>query len=145
VHQIRLNPITQQNVVTYDVVVAVGNPDLILMPGMTAYLSFLIEERSNALLVPNAALRFKPREPEGGQKTPGAPGKGQRGSSSGERTVYAVRGDLLTPITVQTGISDGRYTEVLAGLTVGERVVVEDKQPEQKPAGQQPSFRLRAF
>ena len=145
VHQIRLNPITQQNVVSYDVVVSVANPDLILMPGMTAYLSFLIEERSNALLVPNAALRFKPREPEGGQKTLGAPGKGQRGSRSGEPTVYAIRGDLLTPITVQTGLSDGRYTEVLAGLTVGERVVVEDKQPEQKPTGQQPSFRLRAF
>jgi len=145
VHQIRLNPITQQNVVSYDVVVSVANPDLILMPGMTAYLSFLIEERGNALLVPNAALRFKPRELDGDQKTAGAAGKGQRGSRSSNPTVYVVRGEQLTPIGVQTGISDGRYTEVLAGLTVGERVVVEDKQPEQKPAGQQPSFRLRAF
>ena len=145
VHQIRLNPITQQNVVSYDVVVAVANPDLILMPGMTAYLSFLIEERGNALLVPNAALRFKPHELDGDQKTAGAAGKGQRGSRSSNPTVYVVRGEQLTPIGVQTGISDGRYTEVLTGLTVGERVVVEDKQPEQKPAGQQPSFRLRAF
>ena len=145
VHQIRLNPITQQNVVTYDVVVAVANPDLILMPGMTAYLNFLIEERSNALLVPNAALRFSPREPEAGQKPVAAPGKPERGPRPGNPTVYAIRGDQLTPIAVQTGISDGRYTEVLSGLTVGERVVVEDKQPDQKPGGSQPSFRLRAF
>ena len=145
VYQIRLNPITQQNVVTYDVVVAVANPDLILMPGMTAYLNFLIEERSNALLVPNAALRFRPREPEAGQKPAAAPGKPERGPRPGNPTVYAIRGDQLTPIAVQTGISDGRYTEVLSGLTSGERVVVEDKQPDQKPAGAQPSFRLRAF
>ena len=144
VRQIRLNPITAQNVVTYDVVVSVDNPDLILMPGMTAYLNFLIEERSNALLVPNAALRFKPREPESGKKTSGAPGKDQGGSRPPDRTVYVIRSDQLTPLAVQTGISDGRYTEVLGGLTAGERVVVEDKQPEQKPAGQQP-FRLRAF
>jgi HlyD family secretion protein len=142
VHQIRLNPITQQNVVTYDVVVAVNNADLTLMPGMTAYLNFVIEERTNALLVPNAALRFKPREAEGGQK---APGKAQRGPKSGEATVYVIRGDQLAPVAVPTGISDGRYTEVLAGLTVGERVVVEDRQPEQKSVGPQPSFRLRAF
>jgi hypothetical protein len=74
-----------------------------------------------------------------------APGKPERGPRSGNPTVYAIRGDQLTPIAVQTGISDGRYTEVLSGLKAGERVVVEDKQPDQKPAGAQPSFRLRAF
>jgi len=145
VHQIRLNPITQQNVVTYDVVVAVANPDLILMPGMTAYLNFLIEERSKALLVPNAALRFRLREPESGQKSVPVPRKPERGPRPTNPTVYAIRGDQLTPLSVQTGISDGRYTEVLGGLTAGERVVVEDKQPEQKPASAQPAFRLRAF
>ncbi len=57
-----------------------------------------------------------------------------------------MRGDQLTPIAVQTGISDGRYTEVLGGeLKVGDRVVVEDKQPDQKPGGAQPPFRMRAF
>ena len=64
VKQIRLNPINQQNVITYDVVVAVSNPDLKLMPGMTAYVSFVIQERSNVLLAPNAALRFKPSDTE---------------------------------------------------------------------------------
>ena len=62
VRQIRLNPIIQQNVVSYDVVVAVDNPEQILMPGMTAYVNIIVAERKNVLLVPNAALRFKPQE-----------------------------------------------------------------------------------
>ena len=59
VKQVRLNPTNQQNVVTYNVVVAVSNPDLVLLPGMTAYVSFVIDQREHALLVPNAALRFR--------------------------------------------------------------------------------------
>jgi HlyD family secretion protein len=58
--QVRNAPITVQNVVTYDAVVQVANPDLKLKPGMTANVSFLIAERSNVLKVPNAALRFQP-------------------------------------------------------------------------------------
>ena len=62
VKQIRLNPTTQQNVVTYNVVVAVDNPEQILMPGMTAYVNIVVAQRKDVLLVPNAALRFKPAE-----------------------------------------------------------------------------------
>ena len=62
VKQIRLNPTTQQNVVTYNVVVLVDNPEQILLPGMTSYVSIVVAEREDALLVPNAALRFKPAE-----------------------------------------------------------------------------------
>src|ERR671922_116300 len=58
--QVRNAPITVQNVVTYDAVVQVANPELKLKPGMTANVSFLIAERSNVLKVPNAALRFQP-------------------------------------------------------------------------------------
>ena len=57
--QVRNAPITVQNVVTYDAVVEVPNPDLKLKPGMTANVTFLIAERSNVLKVPNAALRFQ--------------------------------------------------------------------------------------
>jgi len=145
VKQIRLNPINQQNVVTYDVVVAVSNPELKLMPGMTAYVSFVIAERSNVLLVPNAALRFKPslstrdtKRQSGGprEKTDKAPGG----------KVYAVRGDGIAPVSVQVGISDGRYSEVLsADLKPGDRVVLEDNQPDQQRAGGQQPFRMRAF
>ncbi|MDH4215903.1 MAG: efflux RND transporter periplasmic adaptor subunit, partial [Gallionella sp.] len=57
---IRLNPTTVSNVVTYDVVINVDNPEQILLPGMTAYVSIAVAERKDVLLVPNAALRFKP-------------------------------------------------------------------------------------
>lgn len=60
VKQIRLNPKTDSNVVTYDVVIAVSNPDEKLLPGMTAYVDIGVQRRKNVLRVPNAALRFKP-------------------------------------------------------------------------------------
>lgn len=62
VQQIRLNPSNQQNVVTYNVRVRVDNPDLTLLPGMTAYVNIGVQNRKDALLVPNAALRFKPAD-----------------------------------------------------------------------------------
>ncbi len=60
VKQIRLNPTTQQNVVTYTVIVSVANPDGALLPGMTANATFRVADHSNVLLVPNAALSYKP-------------------------------------------------------------------------------------
>ncbi|MDP2229016.1 MAG: efflux RND transporter periplasmic adaptor subunit [Moraxellaceae bacterium] len=62
VKQIRLNPKTEQNVVTYNVVVAVENPEEKLLPGMTAYVDIGVQERRDVLRVPNAALRFKPSD-----------------------------------------------------------------------------------
>jgi len=61
--QIRNSPITVQNVVTYDTVIEVSNPDLKLKPGMTATVSITTAQRPGVLKVPNAALRFKPPEP----------------------------------------------------------------------------------
>jgi HlyD family secretion protein len=145
VRQIRLNPITQQNVVTYDVVVGVNNADLTLMPGMTAYVGFVIEERSNVLLVPNAALRFKPRDAEKSGTKPAAV-KRERTATPAAPTVYVIRDNRLTPVSIQAGISDGKLTEVTGGdLRAGERVVVEDNQPDQKSGGAQSPFRMRAF
>lgn len=63
VQQVRLNPRTEQNVVTYNVIISVENPEMLLMPGMTAYVSITTAQRDDALLVPNAALRFRPLEP----------------------------------------------------------------------------------
>jgi HlyD family secretion protein len=144
VKQIRLNPINQQNVITYDVVVAVSNPDLKLMPGMTAYVSFVIQERSNVLLVPNAALRFKPRDTERNGKRPGTAKRERSAKPTGAR-VFVVRTDGITPVPVQIGITDGRYSEVVSGdLKAGDRVVLEDNQPDQGNRGQQP-FRMRPF
>ena len=61
VKQTRLTPTIQQNIVTYDVVVNVKNQDEILLPGMTAYLTIETAKHTNVLLVPNAALRIKPK------------------------------------------------------------------------------------
>jgi HlyD family secretion protein len=144
VKQIRLNPINQQNVITYDVVVAVSNPDLKLMPGMTAYVSFVIQERKNVLLVPNAALRFKPSDTERDGKRFGNAKRDRPAKPTGAR-VYVVRGEGITPVAVQIGITDGRYSEVVSGdLKAGDRAVLEDNQPELGARGPQP-FRMRPF
>jgi len=65
--QIRNSPITVQNVITYDTVIAVSNPDLKLRPGMTANASIITAQRSGVLKIPNAALRFRPPEPSTNQ------------------------------------------------------------------------------
>ena len=74
--QVRLNPTTVSNVVTYTVIVEAPNGDLKLLPGMTANLVFQIEKRSNVLTVPNAALRFRPK-PEQVRKSDQAIVEGQ--------------------------------------------------------------------
>lgn len=132
VRQVRLNPTTVQNVVTYDVVVAVDNPDQVLMPGMTAYVNILIASRQNALLLPNAALRFRPAEAE--RPKDGAP----RGN-----TVYVLDHGRPVPVAVTVGITDNRLSEITGGpLREGTEVIIEDRQP---PARQAGSNSMRLF
>ena len=141
VKQVRLNPTTQQNVVTYDVVVTVENPDQVLLPGMTAYVNIATAEHKNVLLVPNAALRFKPEE--GAAR--GKPGAGHD-KAEGGALVYLVEGDHLKAVRLHTGITDNRFTEVLGGrLRAGDAVVVEDSRA--AGAGNRPggTFRMRMF
>ena len=136
VQQIRLNPTTTQNVVTYNVRVSLQNPDEILLPGMTAYVNIAVDKRDDVLMVPNAALRFKPADSEEGStertkdksgssdKKRNGEGKGKkRDTSSG--TVYVIDGKQLKPVVVQLGITDNRNTEVLGGeLKAGDKVIV---------------------
>jgi len=139
VQQVRLNPTIQQNVVTYDVVVAVDNPDQILMPGMTAYVNIVLAERKNVLLVPNAALRFNP--PPGAEIASSEKPKEAESGKMG--TVYLLKENRLYPVKIGIGISDNHFTEVLSGdLKAGDQVVVSE---EGGAAGtQQPStFRIR--
>lgn len=130
VMQVRLNPTTQQNVVTYDVVINVDNPEQILLPGMTAYVNIAVAERKNALLVPNAALRYKPsngavRKPAGGH--PGGIPKGSAVPTqevfSGK--VYVLEQGELVPVNVTLGITDSRNTEIIGGdIKAGDQLVV---------------------
>lgn len=160
VQQIRLNPTNQQNVVTYNVRVAVENADQSLLPGMTAYVNIAVARRSDVLLVPNAALRFKPAEAKdaaadkpaappapgmsgmgamggmGGPPGPapgGGPGRGKKRDSS-SATVYILDSGSLKPVSVQIGITDNRNSEVVGGeLKAGDRVAVGDLNNAAKP------------
>ena len=163
VQQIRLNPTNTQNVVTYNVRITVANPDQILLPGMTAYVNIGVQKREGVLLVPNAALRFKPAEPDkkaenapkaastatapgpgmgAGMDGGGPRGGGGQGGGKGKKrdgqggTVYVIADGALKAVPVQIGISDGRVTELLSGeLKEGERVVIG----ENGDAGKKPS------
>lgn len=153
VQQIRLNPTNQQNVVTYNVRINVPNPDQLLLPGMTAYVNIGVQKRSDVLLVPNAALRYKPpdaadRKAENGPKTSSTaamPGMGQGmgagmdsgapkaggGDRKGKKrdgqsgVVYVLSGVEIKPVSIQIGITDNRNTEVVGGeLKAGDRVIL---------------------
>src|SRR6266568_2937043 len=82
IEQMRLNPQNVQNVVTYNVVIDVDNPDQKLKPGMTANLTITIDERNNVLKVPNAALRFMPQDAST-QRSGSGNSNGQGGRQSG--------------------------------------------------------------
>jgi HlyD family secretion protein len=82
IEQMRLNPTNVQNVVTYNVVIDVGNPEQKLKPGMTANLTITIDERNNVLKVPNSALRFTPQD-SSGQKVSANPGGTNNGAGNG--------------------------------------------------------------
>jgi HlyD family secretion protein len=136
--QVRNAPITVQNVVTYDTVIGVSNPDQKLKPGMTANVSIVAAHRDETLKIPNSALRFRMpdqtptaapprRDPSAGPRQPGGGNKpgGNRPERRVERTVYIIASGASkpTPATIKTGISDGVTTEVLEGLKEGDRVV----------------------
>jgi HlyD family secretion protein len=93
IEQMRLNPTNVQNVVTYNVVIDVSNPDQKLKPGMTANLTITIDERNNVLKVPNSALRFTPQDATTTRQRTGA-GQGQgQGQGQGRRQQQQQGGD----------------------------------------------------
>lgn len=129
VKQIRLNPTTVQNVVTYNVVVAVDNPDQTLLPGMTAYVNITVKKRSNVLAVSNAALRFKPATTDANEKRGNGEGRKKK-RDSGSATVYVLDGGKPRAVSITLGITDNRNTEVTGGeLKPGDVVIVGDNQP----------------
>ena len=144
--QVRNAPITVQNVVTYDTVIGVSNPDLKLKPGMTANVSIIIARKDNVLQIKNAALRYRPADAgpppsqstasQGGSRPAGAmrQGMGRLEQKTSERTVYLLSGSRLTPVQIKTGISDGVVTEVVEGLKEGNLVVTAEMAAKSQPA-----------
>jgi HlyD family secretion protein len=150
VSQVRFAPKEEQNVVTYATVIEVANPDLSLRPGMTATVSIITSERKNVLRVETIALRFKadPDDEDMSQFT-----TGKRAAPNDEERLLDVRqslwilnsaGDVKRAL-IKTGISDGRYTEVIGGALVeGDRIIAGYASPGGKgDSSERPGFGFR--
>jgi HlyD family secretion protein len=121
VAQVRQAPITVQNVVTYDVVVSVENPELMLKPGMTANVNVITASHDKVVRVPIDALRFSPA----GQ--PPADSAALNGAAGRQTRVWVQKHRNVSPITITTGLSDGTWVEVAEGdLQPGDRVVTDE-------------------
>jgi HlyD family secretion protein len=136
VSQVRLNPTTVQNVVTYAAIIDAPNPALKLKPGMTANVTIQIAGSENVLRVPNSALRFRPtsrdagfgiRDSASGTAATGGQGGPPRAIGNAERSggrVWTIRNGALEPVRIRTGVSDGATTAVVEGdLKEGDQVV----------------------
>ena len=128
----------KDNVVTYPTLLQVDNDDLSLRPGMTATAEITTLTREDALLVPNAALRFTPPANTAPEKSAGlvsrliphaprsAPRRATVKVTGAQQQVYVLRDGVPVPIAVTVGASDGRSTEITNGdLAPGTPVVVE--------------------
>lgn len=170
VKQVRLNPKTEQNVVTYDVVIAVDNSEEKLLPGMTAYVNIDTQRRQNVLRVPTGALRFRPPEAariidDGSTRDGAGKADGQGGDKSGEQAragnaggeaqgkrrnrsrdtgkVWVRVDGGLKAIPVRLGITDRRYTEITGGdLKAGDQVIIEQVLSEQEQLKKGMKFRM---
>jgi len=129
VSQVRNAPINVQNVVTYDAVILVSNPDLKLKPGMTANVSIIISAKKDVLRIPNAVLRFSmPDKDKDKNKKAQQKGPGQKGAG-----VWLIENGKPKRISVSTGVSDGGYTELISGeIKEGQEVIVELLKTKQK-------------
>jgi len=128
--QVRQAPQTVQNVVTYDVVIGVDNRPLLLKPGMTATAHIVIEQRENALRVPDQALRFAPASAgsAAGGPAPAQPASPPGHAGAGGARVWVLRDGRPVPVDIKTGLDDDTYTEVVAGqLRPGDQVIVAEQ------------------
>jgi HlyD family secretion protein len=135
VTQVRNAPISIQNVVTYDVVIAVDNPELKLKPGMTANVTIVTARKEDPLRIPNGALRFRmPNVPVDKKAT---------------RVWVLDRDHRPRQVDVTTGIADSLSTEIVTGaLRVGDRLIVgietaEEQAQKKLPPGFEPGRGMR--
>jgi len=139
VSQVRLNPTTEQNVVSYTTMIDVPNPEMKLKPGMTANVTIQIAGSENVLRVPNSALRFRPtttgtrdsgfgiRETASGTAATSGQSGARRAVTNANQSggrVWTIRSGALEPVRIRTGVSDGAMTAVVEGdLKEGDQVV----------------------
>lgn len=135
ISDVRMNSTTNQNVVTYPVVVSAPNPELKLLPGMTATISFQVGDAKDVLRIPNAALRFFPQREhvrpedhklleanatattteESSDASRSADDIAEARKRRSKRHVWVVDGEHLRAVPVVTGINDSKHTEVVSG------------------------------
>ena len=142
ISQVRYSPATVEGVVTYKAILTVDNSDLVLRPGMTATADITVDEVKDALLVPNAALRYTPpvtqqaRQRTGGLLGLLMPSGGGRNrgtapaatGADGTRTLYVLRDGAPEGVTVKIGVSDGSRTAIVSGdLKEGDQVITGSK------------------
>jgi RND family efflux transporter MFP subunit len=137
VTQIRHSPQTHEDVATYDVVISAPNPDLLLEADMTATIRIVINRRDDVLRAPNQALHYSPRNltiPSGGASL--------RAPPDGRSQLWILRDGGPTAITVQLGLDDGAYTEIVKGdLQPGDELIIgESGSVLEKPAARLPAL-----
>lgn len=119
VTQVRNNPITTSNVVTYQVIIGIDNKDLKLKPGMTANVDIITAQKQNVLLVPNKALRFYTTDEKGEVKR------------YKDKGVWILKDKKPVRINVTTGVFDDDKTEISSReIKAGDEVILEDKNAE---------------
>jgi HlyD family secretion protein len=119
VTQVRQAPVSVQNVITYDCVITVDNPDLLLKPGMTATARIVTAQARNVLRIPLQALRFTP--------TSGAKSAADKSATRGQRVIWVERDKHLISIPVTVGLIGDTFVEVKKGdLKPGDAVVTSE-------------------
>jgi HlyD family secretion protein len=122
VSQVRQSPQTVQNIVTYDVVISVANPDLDLKPGMTAANRIVVDERISVLRVPNQALRYAPSTQMASAGMTLGP------ETPGQSHVWVMRDEIPVSVLVETGVEDDVFTEIRSGsIKSGDQVITGER------------------
>jgi HlyD family secretion protein len=126
VQQVRQAPITVQNVVTYDVVLRVANPELLLKPGMTANVNIVTAKRDDVLRIPIRALHFVPHRIAKLTRSQGA-AESASAQIPRQARIWVRHGPLIKAVEITTGLSDDNYVEVIGEkLRIGEKVVIDE-------------------
>jgi HlyD family secretion protein len=127
VSEVRLNPTTSSNVVTYTVIIEAPNPDYKLMPGMTASITVTTQEEKNAATIPVEATRFSPEQdlsPTGADKQYSIKPLSNNQLTGSEKIIWIKSGSELVAKKIETGLSDGINLQVLSGINKTDEVVV---------------------
>ena len=155
VRQVRLNPIVESNVVSYRVIISFNNPGQIIMPGMTANVEIIIDQRENVLAIQERAIQFRPsrevwesfglqwddslamsprmrgRQPVGAVSMAGAMGnQPPRQREQTQRVnIWVLEDGVPKQVNIETGVSDGSFIHVVSGLEAGQEVITGVNHP----------------